>query len=302
MTTALVTGAGGFIAPHVATALRIHGVTRVIGHDLAARTRGPFDVFLTGPVDTPEAARALLDGAAPDAVVHLAGRFRGTEPQLATANVTVTRALVSALASVPRCRFVSAGSAAEYGVPARADGRCAEDDLPQPVTPYGRSKAAATRVVLDRLARGGHAVVARLFNVVGAGMSTALFLGAIVQRLKDALSAGAPPIVAVGNLGVRRDFVAVHDAADVMARLVTDPGAPIGVCNVASGVATPLTALTAALEQAAGVPVRFETDPSLVRADDPPCIVGDVSRIQRWLGRVPVLEVDAVVAAAWAAR
>jgi GDP-4-dehydro-6-deoxy-D-mannose reductase len=301
MNTALVTGARGFIAPHVATALRAQGVSRVVGHDLSPTPHPAYDGWLSGALDDPAVCADALRVAAPDLVVHLAGRFTGSDAELVRSNVATTRALLCALQDRPQCRLVVAGSAAEYGPPSHANGRLTETDPARPVTPYGAAKAEASALVLAHVAQGHHGVVARLFNVIGAGMSPALFLGALVTRLRDALRRGGTPIVPVGNMHVQRDFVAVEDAGRILAKLGTDPAAPTGLCNVASGHGTPLTVLAEALQAAAGVAVRFEREAHLVRAQDPPVIVGDPARVVSWLGEAPVPDLPRVVSATWAA-
>lgn len=301
MTTALVTGAAGFIAPYVASALRRLGVSQVVGHDLLSRHESAFDGFRAGSLASAADASAVVAWANPGIVVHLAGRFRGSPAELEMANADVTRHLLDAVVAHGPAVVVCAGSAAEYGPPQRPSGVLSEADDVRPVTPYGRAKAAATAIALQRVPAGGRVTVARLFNVIGPGMSPALFLGAIVARLREALAAESPPVVAVGNLHVARDFVAVEDAAHMLARLAVDPTAPAGVCNVASGIATPLTALTDALAAAAGVEVTFARDAALVRDDDPPVVVGDISRLRSWVGDVPAPAIRDVVAATWRA-
>lgn len=275
----------------------------MIGHDLSPTTRPGFDAWMSGPLDDDVGAAAVVDAASPDLVVHLAGRFRGTTDEIDAANVGTTRALLRALAGRPDCRLVVAGSAAEYGPPIRLDGRLAENDAANPTSSYGQAKLAATALVLADADRGRHAVVARLFNVIGPGMSPALFLGALVARLRDALRTTplVAPKVAVGNLDVRRDFVAVEDAGEILARLVLDSAAPRRLCNVASGVAAPLTDITEALAAASGVAVLFERDEHFVRTEDPPVIVGDIARLRSWVVRVPTPDLRRVVAATWAA-
>jgi GDP-4-dehydro-6-deoxy-D-mannose reductase len=60
-----------------------------------------------------------------------------------------------------------------------------------------------------------------------------------------------------------------------------------GVVNVCSGQAVELTEVARLLVEAAGVDVAVERDPALMRRDDPPCVVGDPSRLRTLTGWRP---------------
>lgn len=131
----LVTGARGFVGQNLAVRLG------ELGHEVLAIGREEGDAAWAA------AARTA------DAVVHLAGTNRPIDPaEFATGNVDLTRRLVALLAA--------AGSTAPilYASSIQA----ANDN------PYGRSKAAAERVLLDHAAATRTPVaVFRLPNVFG---------------------------------------------------------------------------------------------------------------------------------------
>ena len=63
------------------------------------------------------------------------------------------------------------------------------------------------------------------------------------------------------------------------------------VLNVATGEATPVRRVLDLIADVLGVDVIPEVDPRLVRANDPPIIVGDATRLREltgWVPRIPL--------------
>jgi len=144
----LVTGASGFVGRHVADALR------AAGHELrclvrpssaAAHLRDAGDDLHQGHLLDPSA----LEAAARDveAVVHVAGLVRArTVREMVRVNAEGTARLAGACRRVaaPGARFVLVSSQAAAGP--SAPGRVAlEEEVPRPVSAYGRSKLAGER-------------------------------------------------------------------------------------------------------------------------------------------------------------
>lgn len=124
-----VTGASGFIGRHVTAALAERG-------DVAVAIKRPFTV------------PALVDAfRRVDTAVHLAGVVSAVRARdFFTANVEGTRAVAEAAAQAG-VRLIHVSSLAAAG-PAPPSAPRSEDDPPAPLTPYGRSKLEAERVVI----------------------------------------------------------------------------------------------------------------------------------------------------------
>jgi len=123
-----VSGASGFIGCHVVADLETRGVDVAI-------VRRPFER---------DALAAQLRGAR--AIVHLAGVVSTMRPRdYFTANVEGTRVVAEA-ARAAGVRVVHISSLAAGG-PAPASAPRSEDDAPNPITPYGRSKLESERVL-----------------------------------------------------------------------------------------------------------------------------------------------------------
>jgi nucleoside-diphosphate-sugar epimerase len=123
-----VTGASGFIGGHLVATVRAAGAA-------VAPVRRPFEAATLA---------AALRGA--DAVVHLAGLVSAArEEDYFAANVEGTRAVADA-ARLAGVRLVHISSLAACG-PAPAWAPRSEDDPPNPITAYGRSKLESERVL-----------------------------------------------------------------------------------------------------------------------------------------------------------
>jgi nucleoside-diphosphate-sugar epimerase len=229
VSTVLVFGASGFIGSHVRALLEADPrITRVVSPG-----RSRLDLLAA---DEDQVA-GLLDETQPDVVVHCMGVLDGSRRALLAANTLSTATIIDALASSrPGTRLVRIGSAGEYGV--IPHGQAVREDQPaSPLSPYGLSHLAATRLV--ELARDQgqiDGVTLRVFNPIGPGLSDATLLGRAVTRLREALADARDSIV-MGPLDAHRDFVDVRDVATAVVAAVHAPELPTAVLNIGSGQA-----------------------------------------------------------------
>ncbi len=210
MTRALVTGATGFIGPHLVRELRRQGfeVTCLRRAASDVTPLGPLGAgFKDGDVTCPETLPPAIGGA--EVIFHLAGLTRALHRrQFAAVNVEGTRHLLAACAaelSPPVVVLVS--SLAAVG-PSVADQPRQEDDAPAPVSHYGRSKRAA-EVVAHEFADRVPITVVRPPLVFGQGDPSALAIFRPIRRLGVHLVPGF----------VDRRLSVIH-AADLAAALV----------------------------------------------------------------------------------
>ncbi|MEV4661870.1 NAD(P)-dependent oxidoreductase [Micromonospora echinofusca] len=271
----LVLGASGFLGTHVRRALEVDG-------DLVCPTRAECDLTRCGT----EELRALLTSVRPDAVVTCAGAVSGTAADLVLANTVVAARLVEAVAvAAPAARLVRLGSAAEYG-PTPNGSSVSEDDPAEPVSDYGVSQAAATRLT-ELAARAGRvdAVVLRVFNPIGPGLPATTLLGRVAAQLSRP-TPGAE--LRTGPLDAHRDFVDVRDVAAAVRAAVHAPALPVRVVNVGSGRAVGVRDAVRLLVETAGATVRLTEDrtpPTRSAAVD--WIRADIRRARSTLGWAP---------------
>lgn len=295
----LVTGADGFVGAHATSAFAAAGdeVIRAVGPHGDATGGHPLDVTDEG------AFSALLDGAKPDAILHLAGASSVAESHRKPADAArvntlgVVHLLEATRRSCPAARVVVVSSGEVYG--RVADDAPATETTPLSAqSPYASSKAAG-ELFATQFARsyGLHVVVARPFNHIGAGQAPHFVVPSMASQIAR-IAAGEAPVLRVGDVTPVRDFSHVRDVVAGY-RLLLTRGAAGEAYNVASGVGRTIASLLHALAAIAGVEVRLEVDPARLRPTEIPTLVGDAKKL-RALGWTPTRSVEDALAEALA--
>lgn len=285
----LVTGAGGFVGPHLARALRAAGHT-VIGAGLGAAPGEPA-IERWHALDVLDAAAVcrLLAAEHPGAIIHLAGQssaaasFDDPAGTFRT-NALGTWVLMQAVRdAAPTARVLWVGTSEVYG-PTPEGVRVDESRPFAPVSPYALSKAVGERVAEGLARRHGLDLVrARPFGHTGPGQAPRFMLPAFAQQIAAIERGEREPVLHVGNLEVTRDLTDVRDIAEGYVALL-DHGVAGDVYHLCRGEGVRLTDLVAKLAAMARVPVRVEVDPARLRPADVPYLVGDPARAHAQTG------------------
>jgi nucleoside-diphosphate-sugar epimerase len=283
--TVLVTGATGGLAAAVLARFAALGSDPVVASGRAERAQvaGASDYARCDLSDRDD-VRALVARVRPRAVVHLAGSFRNDLAADTAVNALSAGWIIEALSDAGcDARVVLIGSAAEYGVVAPEDNPVPESRPLRPVSVYGLTKAMQTQLAgYFAAAKGADVVVARLFNVVGPGLSDRLFAGR-AQRQIEAFRRGEIDRLEFGSLDAARDYLGTEEAAALIAR-VYSRGRRGEVYNVGSGRPVTMRALLDGMLSDAGIPGAPVVErPVEGRAAviDLPCIYADVGKLER---------------------
>jgi GDP-4-dehydro-6-deoxy-D-mannose reductase len=290
----LVTGAAGFVGPHLVEALQ--------------RLCPGAELLFTGHVSSahPQLGRVeALDVTSRKACVDVIGAWRPTDvvnlagfaaPGLAGKNPDLTWAIhldgvrnlaEAILQNVPECRFVQVGTGLVYGKPPSRE-PVSEGAVLSPLDDYAASKGAADLAMGVYALKGLRCLRLRPFNHSGPGQSEDFVIPAFAMQIARIEAGLAEPLVRVGNLAAERDILDVADVADAYARVIaSDWRENCEIFNISSGVAVTIESLLRGLLALSDSAIAVERDPARDRPSDVPYIAGDSSKFRKAFQWVP---------------
>jgi GDP-4-dehydro-6-deoxy-D-mannose reductase len=298
----LITGAGGFVGHWLRRALipalgTDSSILSVGTRSDEIKTSSALESAIALDIRNEPAVDALIATFNPTAIIHLAAISDVHEAQRAPrttweVNFCGTMNLAySVLRHSANARFIFVSSSEVYGDAfKRWSGPINENARLEPTNPYATSKAAAD-LLMGQLAREGLKVIRfRPFNHTGPGQTDRFVIPAFATQIARIKSGLQEPILRVGNLDARRDFLDVRDVVEayVLALTLPDEGWEAGtILNLASGVPRRIGDILNELIALAGISTRIEQDPARIRVNDTLVAVGDAAAARRTLGWVP---------------
>jgi nucleoside-diphosphate-sugar epimerase len=231
-TTALVTGANGFVGTRLSRRLlekgaAVRALVRRAGGSRELAAAGATEIV--GEFTDAEAARKAAAGV--DVVVHCAAT---TGPDVETAravNAGGTRAMIAAARAAGVKRFVQISSVAVYDFLANPPQIDEDSPIKKEGDPYGLTKAEADLVVLEAIAAGLPATILRPVAILGVHPSSTWSVK-IPERVRD----GKIPLAIDGRN--TWSWVHVENLADALV-LALEKDAAIGrTYNVVDGQST----------------------------------------------------------------
>lgn len=237
---------------------------------------------------------ATVRKAEPDVVFHLAGLARGDDlSRMLAINVLGTENVLNAGSRLPTPpQVVIPGSAAEYG--RQDEGRPLDEQSSlRPISVYGLSKTAQV-LLAQSLAQRNQVpvVIGRVFNAIGPGEPDTMMSGSIAAQIAACEAGERSPVIRVGNLTPKRDFVDVRDIARAL-WMISMHGRSGEVYNICSGQARQIDDVVRQMVSLSTMPIVLVSDPDRQRPSDVPCSVGDPSRLHRatgWKPAVPFMQ------------
>jgi GDP-4-dehydro-6-deoxy-D-mannose reductase len=135
--------------------------------------------------------------------------------------------------------------------------------------------------------------VYRGFNQIGPRQDARFVVGSFAQQLAE-IADGAQPVMHVGNLDAKRDFLDVRDAVRAVL-LLAERGESGEVYNVCSGEPVAISDVLRKLIAIAGIDVEIREDPQRMRPSDNPVFFGDSAKVRERTGWRPEFPLEATL-------
>jgi GDP-4-dehydro-6-deoxy-D-mannose reductase len=299
----LITGANGFVGPHLAAALMaLPDPPEIVAAVYGGDGSGPPGArAVTVDITDGEQTLALVNAEQPTHLVHLAGITVPTQ-----AGKDVRRAwqvnaegtLNVALAvrhGAPDCRLLFCSTAQVYGRSFRSGQPLTEDAPLDPENAYASSKAAADILVGQMAKDGLRAIRLRPVNHTGPGQPTGLVVPSFAAQIAAIERGAQQPVLKVGDLTMRRDFLDVRDVVDAYVRaIVRFDRLPNGaVYNLASGRAWAVETILGMLLELSSARIEVVPDRERMRPNETPLMVASCAAARAaldWAPRWPMTD------------
>lgn len=272
----LLTGHKGFIGSNLKTRLESNGIDVVC---------------FNGDITSFENVFDQVEKSSFTAIYHLAAISsvpicNSTPDKAFNVNVTGTFNILESLKRAKKSiHFIFPSTSHVYGSPKGADRIEIDEDFPlNPSSVYAHTKVASEKLIEDYF-KGesiGKATILRLFNHTHHTQDGPFFFP---QLYKQILSADQNNnIIKTGNLELYRDFSSVSSLIKkLILSLETLPVTNFEIFNVCSSQPRKLKDLATELSRQLGKKVKFHTDESLLRNDEPISIIGSSKKLESHL-------------------
>ena len=288
----LITGCTGFVGGYLVEQCRIRypqaELFGLSGHPTFHTARpGMSDVkLLVADITQPEAIRKVVAQSQPYLIIHLAAQSSVSaswKDPLGTLKVNAggTIHLLEALRSEQLTpRIVLIGSGEQYGMVRPEDNPIREECPFRPANPYAVSKAVQDLYGYQYFVAYGLPILrARPFNHIGPRQTSTFVVANFARQIALIEAEKAEPVLSVGNLQARRDFLPVEDV--VAAYLaVAEQGQPGEAYNIGSGQARSIRAILVLLLTFTGTAIQLREDPARLRPVDVPLLEANTSRLR----------------------
>jgi GDP-4-dehydro-6-deoxy-D-mannose reductase len=271
----------------------VRGVDRAQGCDVLDA-----DAYLSGDLRDPGFVAEVIEVADLDCIVHLAAQssvrrsFDEPASTLADGALPALNMLNHIRESGEKTRVLLVGSADEYGVVPASEIPISETHGVKPASPYALAKSIQNQFgAMFCSLYSVDTVMTRSFNHTGPGQREDFVLASFARQVAEIKRGTRAPVIDVGDLEIRRDFLDVRDVCDAYVVLLKK-GRSGETYNVCSGNSYRIRDLLDRICALAGVEVQVRVDQARIRPIDMPDLRGDTTKIQEHTGWRAKLDID----------
>lgn len=275
----VITGCTGFVGKHLTAYLRDkYPAAELIGVARKRVSECNGLNLLYGDLTDLSFCQEILEQHKPSMIFHLAGNpFSENFSSCLQDNLVAFHSMATAALNLKlETSFVIVGSAAEYGYVSDKNLPVSESLHLVPVSDYGYAKSCQTALATYFFHKGLNIKVARIFNILGPGISEKLVIGTLLSQLK----AGEKNLVLKGPTDSQRDFLDILDVCSGL-DVIMQKGAAGEIYNLCAGFPISIRDLANLLEaQVPGVNVSGNDCPDQKQKQDVSVIYGDNKKLR----------------------
>ena len=288
----LLIGGGGFAGFHLKKSLerKNHEVFSADLPTVASTFPGMYSVDMTDI----SSVETVLKQVRPDRIFLLAAvssvAVSWKNPDLAVdVNIHGPLNLFHAMEkTVPDARLIFIGSGEEYGNLCSEEHPFTEDMSCSPGNPYAVTKFAAGKLLeLLSVKRNFDFVHVRPFNHFGPFQREGFVVADFCAQIARAEAGKSEPLMRVGNLSARRDFLYVDDVIGAYCMMAEAEKCPHSIYNISTGKVWPIQFILDYLISQAKVKIRTEVDPAKFRPVESPALIASNQQIRDDFGWNP---------------
>lgn len=247
-----------------------------------------------------EAIERAIASTQADCLIHLAAvavpREAKRDPTAAwMTNVIGTLNIANAILHLsPQTHLIWSGSSEAYGSSFNAAvGPISESANLEPLTPYGATKAASDIMLRQMANEGLNVTIFRPFNHTGPKQSSDYVVPAFAAQIAKIEAGLQEPVIQVGNLEAKRDFLHVSDVVDAYLS-----AASLGSCtynktyNVSTGRPVSIEQVLTILLKFSSVEIQIQIDANRYYPNSVPKASGDYKQLHNDLEWAPSLDIE----------
>ncbi|MBN2382302.1 GDP-mannose 4,6-dehydratase [bacterium] len=296
----LITGISGFAGSHLTELLLQEGYT-VFGlirpGENVTNLQSCLDKIhlVYGDITDRASLDAIMNRHSFGSIFHLAGEASAQKsfsaPELFyMVNILGTINLLEAVRHVqmhPRILLIT--SSEIYGFVQADQLPLQENTRFHPESPYAVSKTTVHFLGKQYYRNYGMQIIeARAFNHIGPRQALGFVVPDFCSQIAAIINTRREPVLSVGNLDDKRDFVDVRDVVRAY-KMLSECGTPGSAYNICSGQSVAIRTILDNLIALSGEPITVFPDSTKMRPSRMPEIVGDNTKIQSEMNWLPKL-------------
>ncbi len=283
MKTVLITGGEGFVGSHLIKLLQ-ESLYKVVptSYPLLVPKGGkyiPLDILSLEMIED------VLKTCQPDVIVHLAAissvskSFRDP-PRTYSTNIVGTVNLLDTVKKLnKKVKFIFVSTCEVYG----GGENLSESANIILKNPYAVSKYSAELICHNYFIDGIDCVILRPFTHTGPGQSKDFVLPTIAVQIVEIEKGKRPPLIELGNIKVKREFMNVKDIIRAYA-LAVEKCEPGNIYNISSNRGYTIEEALGIFGELSKKKFEVKTEPSKIRKVDIPTLIGNGDKFTKLTG------------------